>query len=110
VDRTTAAAGPGNTTATQGEKLSAAKKAAFAAGEAADSATGATASHAGGAALYSAPQMRAGWTHYSAGTSPRSTATLSAQPEPRSAMVWLGSGLVGVAGASGLVLFRLRNP
>jgi hypothetical protein len=25
-------------------------------------------------------------------------------------MVWLGSGLVGVAGAAGLVLFRLRNP
>jgi hypothetical protein len=23
--------------------------------------------------------------------------------------VWLGSGLVGVAGAAGLVLFRLRN-
>jgi hypothetical protein len=54
--------------------------------------------------------VRAGWSPYSAGTSPRSTATLSAQPEPRRAMVWLGSGLVGVAGASGLVLFRLRNP
>ncbi len=61
---------------------------------------------------YAAPQA-AGWTPYSTGTpgsAPRSNARLAAQPEPRSAMVWLGSGLVGVAGAAGLVLFRLRNP
>ena len=64
---------------------------------------------AGGAPLYSAPRSDSGWTPYSTGTGPRSSATLSSQPEPRSAMVWLGSGLVGVAGAAGLVLFRLRN-
>lgn len=66
-------------------------------------------SQAGGAPLYSASQAHPAWTPYSTGTGPRSSATLNSQPEPRSAMVWLGSGLVGVAGAAGLVLFRLRN-
>ncbi|MEV7574902.1 hypothetical protein ACJJV6_00980 [Arthrobacter nitrophenolicus] len=66
-------------------------------------------SQAGGAPLYSAYQAHPAWTPYSTGTGLRSSATLNSQPEPRSAMVWLGSGLVGVAGAAGLVLFRLRN-
>jgi hypothetical protein len=63
--------------------------------------------------IYSVPQTRAGWTPYTAaipGNPVRSSATLKAQPEPKSALVWLGSGLVGVAGAAGLVFFRLRNP
>jgi hypothetical protein len=63
---------------------------------------------------YDVPQANAGWTpSYSAGaeaTRVRSSATLDTQPEPKSALVWLGSGLVGVAGAAGLVFFRLRNP
>ncbi|WP_459792788.1 hypothetical protein [Arthrobacter sp. AD-310] len=82
------------------------------AGGVAGSATGAAVNQgqAGHAALYSAPQARAGWSPYSAATSQRTSATLSSRPEPRKAMVWLGSGLVGVAGAAGLVLFRLRNP
>ena len=60
------------------------------------------------------PEASAGWIpSYSGGTqasSVRSNAELNAQPEPKSALVWLGSGLVGVAGAAGLVFFRLRNP
>ncbi|MET1088593.1 MAG: hypothetical protein ABWY04_15975 [Arthrobacter sp.] len=60
-----------------------------------------------------AVQAHPGWTpSYSAGAqgSVRSNAKLNTQPEPKSALVWLGSGLVGVAGAAGLVFFRLRNP
>jgi hypothetical protein len=78
--------------------------------------TAATDRQAAASPLYSSPYaapQAAGWTPYSTGTpgsAPRSNARLAAQPEPRSAMVWLGSGLVGVAGAAGLVLFRLRNP
>jgi hypothetical protein len=63
--------------------------------------------------IYSVPQAQPGWTPYAAavpGNSVRTSAELSAQPEPKSALVWLGSGLVGVAGAAGLVFFRLRNP
>jgi hypothetical protein len=64
--------------------------------------------------IYAVPQANPAWTpSYSAagqGNSVRSNAKLNAQPEPKSALVWLGSGLVGVAGASGLVFFRLRNP
>jgi hypothetical protein len=65
------------------------------------------------APLHSVPQTLAGWTPYATGAaagSVRSSATLNAQPDPKSALVWLGSGLVGVAGAAGLVFFRLRNP
>lgn len=63
--------------------------------------------------IYSMPQAQPGWTPYAAavpGNSARTSASLNAQPEPKSALVWLGSGLVGVAGAAGLVFFRLRNP
>jgi hypothetical protein len=63
--------------------------------------------------VYSMPQALPGWTPYAAavpGNSARTSASLTAQPEPKSALVWLGSGLVGVAGAAGLVFFRLRNP
>ncbi|WP_152683799.1 hypothetical protein [Pseudarthrobacter siccitolerans] len=64
--------------------------------------------------LYAVPQANSEWApSYSAGAlgnSVRSSAELKAQPEPKSALVWLGSGLVGVAGAAGLVFFRLRNP
>jgi hypothetical protein len=63
--------------------------------------------------VYSMPQALPAWTPYAAavpGNSARTSASLSAQPEPKSALVWLGSGLVGVAGAAGLVFFRLRNP
>ncbi|WP_307094476.1 hypothetical protein [Arthrobacter sp. V1I9] len=63
--------------------------------------------------IYSVRQTRAGWTPYTTaipGNSVRSSATLKAQPEPKSALVWLGSGLVGVAGGAGLVFLRLRNP
>ncbi|WP_461187229.1 hypothetical protein [Arthrobacter sp. Z4-13] len=63
--------------------------------------------------IYSVPQTQPGWTPYAAaipGNSVRTSAKLSVQPEPKSALVWLGSGLVGVAGAAGLVFFRLRNP
>ena len=60
--------------------------------------------------LYFMPQADQGWSpSYSAGTQ-ASSVKLNAQPEPKSALVWLGSGLVGVAGAAGLVFFRLRNP
>lgn len=60
--------------------------------------------------LYSRPQTRAGWTPYTSEGTSRSSAVLNNQPDERSALVWLGSGLVGVAGAAGLVFFRLRNP
>jgi hypothetical protein len=73
--------------------------------------TAAAGSEAAYVPIYSMPQAESGWTPYATqGGSVRSSATLSAQPEPKSALVWLGSGLVGVAGAAGLVLFRLRNP
>ncbi|MFF1251167.1 hypothetical protein ACFVYC_01520 [Pseudarthrobacter sp. NPDC058329] len=73
----------------------------------------ATGGQAGYVPIYSVPQAQAGWTPYAAampGSPVRSSASLSAQPEPKRALVWLGSGLVGVAGAAGLVFFRLRNP
>jgi hypothetical protein len=76
--------------------------------------TAAAAGHAAYVPIYAVPQASSGWTpSYSAGAqgnSMRSSAKLNAQPEPKSALVWLGSGLVGVAGAAGLVFFRLRNP
>jgi hypothetical protein len=78
------------------------------------SSAAAAAGQAGNAPLYSMPQADAGWSpSYTAGTqasSVRSNAELNVQAEPKSALVWLGSGLVGVAGAAGLVFFRLRNP
>jgi hypothetical protein len=74
----------------------------------------AAAGHASYVPIYAVAQANSGWTpSYSAGAlgnSVRSSAELNAQPEPKSALVWLGSGLVGVAGAAGLVFFRLRNP
>jgi hypothetical protein len=84
------------------------------AGEAPSASAAAVAGQAAGAPLFAGAQAYPGWSPYAAagtpGSSPRSSARLSTQPEPRRAMVWLGSGLVGVAGAAGLVLFRLRNP
>jgi hypothetical protein len=60
------------------------------------------------------PQPDSKWTPSYGGatqaSSVRSNAELNTQAEPKSALVWLGSGLVGVAGAAGLVFFRLRNP
>ncbi|MCU1568966.1 MAG: hypothetical protein JWQ56_3903, partial [Pseudarthrobacter sp.] len=74
----------------------------------------AAAGHAAYVPIYAVPQANSAWTpSYSTGAqgnSVRSSAELKAQPEPKSALVWLGSGLVGVAGAAGLVFFRLRNP
>ena len=85
--------------------------------DAASEATTATAGGAGGQGgyvpLYAVPHTQAGWAPYASipnGNSVRTSAVLAAQPEPKSALVWLGSGLVGVAGAAGLVFFRLRNP
>jgi hypothetical protein len=79
--------------------------------------TAPSAAAAGNAAylpVYAVPQANSEWSpSYGAGAhgnSVRSSAELNAQPEPKSALVWLGSGLVGVAGAAGLVFFRLRNP
>lgn len=84
-----------------------------AAGEATTAAAGGVGGQAGYVPLYAVPHTQAGWTPYASvpnTNSVRSSAVLAAQPEPKSAMVWLGSGLVGVAGAAGLVFFRLRNP
>ncbi len=84
-----------------------------AAGEAAATATGGVGGQGGYVPLYAVPRTQAGWAPYASvpnGNSVRSSAVLVAQPEPKSALVWLGSGLVGVAGAAGLVFFRLRNP
>ncbi|WP_258802721.1 hypothetical protein [Pseudarthrobacter sp. NS4] len=83
-------------------------RSAVAAGEAPPAA--AAEGKASGAPLYSTPQARVGWTPYAPGASVRSSAVLSPQPDLGSALVWLGSGLVGVAGAAGVVWFRLRNP
>lgn len=75
--------------------------------------TGGVGGQGGYVPLYAVPHTKAGRAPYASApnsNSVRSSAVLAAQPEPKSAMVWLGSGLVGVAGAAGLVFVRLRNP
>ncbi|WP_205484203.1 hypothetical protein [Arthrobacter sp. Alg241-R88] len=100
VDPATTAAGEPTAVAAAGETATA-------------TATGAVAGQGGYVPLYAVPRTQAGWSPYSSvpnGNSVRTSAVLAAQPEPKSALVWLGSGLVGMAGAAGLVFFRLRNP
>jgi hypothetical protein len=103
-----AVAGDSSTTTTAAGQPAAAASAATTA-----AVTGGVRGQGGYVPLYAVPRTQAGWTPYAAApnvNSVRSSAVLAAQPEPKSALVWLGSGLVGVAGAAGLVFFRLRNP
>ncbi|TLM85588.1 hypothetical protein FDW83_04210 [Pseudarthrobacter sp. NamE2] len=107
-----AAAVPGPDPSTPAGLLPPAEEAISVPGERVTPSTGAGAkgSQAEASPLYSHPQTRAGWTPYTSEGTSRSSAVLNNQPDERSAMVWLGSGLVGVAGAAGVVFFRLRNP